>query len=113
VAADDPDRTPRPNCELPDWTHLGEFYIGIGRGDRIRFTVLRSHAHPTLHRLTADEMTPAGPRLIAILTNPPTKTEKWCPDRQKTQCAQQANPNPARSSSAEISIVRSRHRLLG
>jgi hypothetical protein len=63
----------------PDWTKLGEFYIGIGRGDRVRFTVFRSNPDPTLHRLTADELTKAGPRLIAVLTEPPTKTEEWHP----------------------------------
>lgn len=68
----------------PDWMNLGEFYIGIGRGDRVRFTVFRNLADPALHRLTADEMTTAGPRLIAILTNPPTsETEEWHPAWQR------------------------------
>ncbi|MFG3339140.1 hypothetical protein [Glycomyces sp. NPDC048151] len=68
----------------PDWTKLGEFYIGIGRGDRVRFTVFRSRTDPALHRLTADEMTTAGPRLIAILTEPPSPdAEEWHPAWQK------------------------------
>jgi hypothetical protein len=33
----------------------------------------------SLHRLTADELTKAGPRLIAVLTEPPTKSEEWHP----------------------------------
>ena len=68
----------------PDWTNLGEFYIGIGRGDRVRFTVFRSKTDPTLHRLTSDELTKAGPRLIAILTEPPNPTaEEWHPAWQR------------------------------
>ncbi|HEY1094772.1 MAG TPA: hypothetical protein VGE61_08715 [Glycomyces sp.] len=66
-------------AESPDWTALGEFYIGIGRGDRVRFTVFRSTTDPALHRLTADELTKAGPRLIAVLTDPPSQAEDWHP----------------------------------
>lgn len=68
----------------PDWTRLGEFYIGIGGGDRVRFTVFRSNTDPTLHRLTSDELTKAGPRLIANLTEPPSPdTEEWHPAWQR------------------------------
>lgn len=62
-----------------DWLRLDEFYIGIGGGDRVRLTVYRSTTDPTLHRLVSDEMTSAGPRLIAVLTEPPSDIENWHP----------------------------------
>ena len=56
--------------DSPDWGHLDEFYIGIGLGDRVRLTVYRNNTDHTLHRLVSDEMTSAGPCLIAAFTEP-------------------------------------------
>lgn len=69
--------TPRQRdttAESPDWNHLDDFYIGIGRGDRVRLSVFRHATDSALHRLVADEMTRAGPRLIAVFTEPATET---------------------------------------
>lgn len=66
-------------AESPEWVRLEAFYIGIGGGDRVRLTVFRSVADHGVHRLTSDEMTTAGPRLIAILTEPPSDAEEWHP----------------------------------
>jgi hypothetical protein len=66
-------------ADSPDWIHLGEFFQGIGMRDRIRLAVYRSTADRSLHRLTSDEMTSAGPRLIAVLTEPPGDREEWHP----------------------------------
>ncbi|GAA2144437.1 hypothetical protein [Glycomyces algeriensis] len=66
-------------ADSPDWVRLDEFYIGIGGGDRLRLTVFRSTTDPELHRLVSDEMTSAGPRLIAVFTEPPGDREEWHP----------------------------------
>jgi hypothetical protein len=67
------------SASSPSWIRLDEFYIGIGGGDRVRITVFRSTIDKGLHRLVSDEMTSAGPRLIAVLTEPPTDIENWHP----------------------------------
>lgn len=66
-------------AESPDWIFLSEFFRGIGLGDRVRFAVFRSADDPSLHRLVSDEMTAAGPRLIAVITEPPTGRDEWHP----------------------------------
>jgi len=66
-------------ADSPGWVHLGEFYIGIGMRDKVRFAVYRSASDLALHRLTSDEMTNAGPRLIAVLTEPAGEREEWHP----------------------------------
>jgi hypothetical protein len=66
-------------AESPDWLFLGEFFHDIGGGDRIRLAVYRNTADPMLHRLTSDELTKAGPRLIAVFTQPPADQEEWHP----------------------------------
>lgn len=66
-------------ADSPDWVFLGEFFQDIGMRDRIRLAVYRNTADHTLHRLTSDEMTSAGPCLIAILTDPPSGREEWHP----------------------------------
>jgi hypothetical protein len=72
---------PHPHTgPLPTPQTLATPVPGIGRADRVRFTVFRSKTDPTLHRLTSDELTKAGPRLTAILTEPPNPTtEEWHP----------------------------------
>ena len=66
-------------AEAPDWIYLGEFFHGIGRGDTIRLAVYRNATDHALHRLTCDEQTKAGPRLIAIFTEPPADREERHP----------------------------------
>jgi hypothetical protein len=66
-------------ADSPDWVFLGEFFQGIGTRDRIRLAVYRSTADRTLHRLASDEMTTAGSRLIAVLTEPPGDRDEWHP----------------------------------
>ncbi|WP_205324068.1 hypothetical protein [Glycomyces sp. YM15] len=66
-------------ADSPDWVRLDEFSIGIGGGDRVRLTVYRNTTDPMLHRLTSDEQTKAGPRLIAVFTEPPGDHEEWHP----------------------------------
>jgi hypothetical protein len=66
-------------AESSDWVFLSEFFLGIGMRDRIRLAVYRSVSDQALHRLTSDEMTSAGPRLIAVLTEPPGDREEWHP----------------------------------
>ena len=67
------------SADSPEWVFLGEFFRGIGMRDRIRLAVYRSTADHGLHRLICDEMTSAGPRLIAVLTDPPGNGEEWHP----------------------------------
>lgn len=66
-------------AQSPDWVHIGEFFHDIGMRDRIRLALYRNTTDHTLHRLTSDEMTTAGPRLIAVLTVPPDDREEWHP----------------------------------
>lgn len=66
-------------AEAPDWRFLGEFFRGIGGRDRIRLAVYRNTTDHTLHRVTCDEQTKAGPRLIAVFTEPPADREEWHP----------------------------------
>jgi hypothetical protein len=70
-------------ADSPDWIRPGEFDIGIGMGARVRFAVYRSTADHALHRLTYDEMTSAGPRLTAVLTEPSSEREEWHPAWEK------------------------------
>ncbi|GAA2165573.1 MULTISPECIES: hypothetical protein [Glycomyces] len=66
-------------ADSPDWRFLAAFFHDIGMNDRIRLAVYRSTADPALHRLTSDEQTTAGPRLIAVFTEPPGGDEDWHP----------------------------------
>lgn len=68
-------------AESPEWVYLGEFFHGIGMHDRIRLAVYRNTTDHALHRLTSDEQTNAGPRLIAIFNEPHTDTaiDEWHP----------------------------------
>lgn len=62
-----------------EWIHLGEFSRGIGYGARVRFTVERSAADHARHRIRSDEDKGAGPRLVAVFTEPPTAPVQWEP----------------------------------
>lgn len=66
-------------AESPEWRKTGEFFVGIGMNDRIRLTVYRNTTDPHLHRLTSDEETKAGARLIAVFSEPPGGQEDWHP----------------------------------
>lgn len=66
-------------ADAPDWIYLGEFFRGIGLRDTIRLAVYRNTTDHALHRLTCDEQTKAGPRLIAVFTEPPADREEWHP----------------------------------
>lgn len=66
-------------ADSPDWRFLADFFCGIGMNDRIRLAVYRSTTDKTLHRLTSDEQTKAGARLIAVFTEPPGGPEDWHP----------------------------------
>ena len=66
-------------ADSPDWRFLAAFFHDIGMDDHIRLAVFRNTTDPNLHRLTSDEQTTAGPRLIAVFTEPPGGDEDWHP----------------------------------
>jgi hypothetical protein len=59
------------------WIAVGDFTYSTGMGGHVRFIVERNAENPALHGISSDEDKGAGPRPVAVFTEPPVGPIEW------------------------------------